>query len=142
MKRLLLIFVLLCAAALMYPLPLNFRFFDHPGYTRIVFETPRSFVYSIKILNPRRFMIIPAEPIDFQDALIIQNSQLLGRIVYKKRPEGKVLVIHLKRDFEIKKSFTLENPARLVLDIAFASPGAAPNAAPKAKAENKAAFPT
>ncbi len=134
--------VLLAAPGLLAAIGIDFRSFDHAGYTRVVFQGERPFRYDVEV-HPDRLELRLSDRADrFPSARAIPNSPLLERVTCEARGGGSVLAVHFRRRTAVSKSFVLENPFRVVFDlVADDKPQAPPAAKPDAAAEAQAAPP-
>jgi N-acetylmuramoyl-L-alanine amidase len=125
---------ILVAPLLLTSLGIDFRSFDHEGYTRVVFESDRSFAYKVQG-HPDRLEVRLRGRADLRaPALPVPNSQLLARVTCEQQGDESVLTVHYKGAATVRKSFILEKPFRLVFDLeksAKAPPPAAPAAEEK-----------
>ncbi|HLP46848.1 MAG TPA: N-acetylmuramoyl-L-alanine amidase [Candidatus Kapabacteria bacterium] len=98
------------------PLSLNVRIYDHPGFTRVVFESNQGFHYntdqSKTILEVRL-----KEIAEFKEDTVSQ-SVLIAKVTHRVEKQKSIFNIHLKSPFKIQRSFVLEKPFRLVFDLA------------------------
>ncbi|MFO7688906.1 MAG: hypothetical protein R6V60_22725, partial [Desulfobacterales bacterium] len=106
-----------CAALLVAPrlltsIGIDFRSFDHEGYTRVVFEAKRSFAYKVQA-HPDRLEVRLDGRADLPaPALAVPNSQLLERVTCEHRGDESLLTVHFKGAAAVKQSFVLEKPFR------------------------------
>jgi N-acetylmuramoyl-L-alanine amidase len=129
---------LLVAPRLLISLGIDFRSFDHEGYTRVVFQSARSFAYRVQS-HPDRLEVRLNGRADLPSpALVVPNSQLLDRVTCEQRGEESVITVHFKGAAEVRKNFILEKPFRVVFDLVrsektTAPPPQAPAAAEKSQ---------
>ena len=96
---------------------IDFRSFDHEGYTRVVFQSARSFTYKVQD-KPGRLEVRIAGRADFPArSQAMQNSDLLERITYEYQGNESVFTVHFKGNAAVKKNFVLEDPFRVVFDL-------------------------
>ena len=108
---------LLVAPRLLTPVGIDFRSFDHEGYTRVVFESKRSFAYRVQT-HPDRLEVHLNGRVDLPTpALVVPNSQLLERVTCEHQGGESILTIHFKGAAAVKKNFALEKPFRIVFDL-------------------------
>jgi N-acetylmuramoyl-L-alanine amidase len=108
---------ILAAPILLTSLSINFRSFDHEGFTRIVFEADRSFTFAVQN-RPDRLEVRLANQVDFASpALDVQNSQLLKLVTHELQDGGSVFTVYFKGTATVKKNFVLEKPFRVVFDL-------------------------
>ncbi len=109
--------VLLVAPRLLTPIGIDFRSFDHEGYTRVVFESERSFAYKVRSLPDRLEVSLDGRADLPAPTLAVPNSQLLERVTCEHRGDESVLTVHFKGAAAVKQSFILEKPFRVVFDL-------------------------
>lgn len=98
-------------------LSVNFRSFDHQGYTRIVFEGDHSFEYKYK-QSKRSIEIEINRRASINNSVIeVNNSVLLDRVVHLKEKQRSIFAVLIKSDFKIRRNFVLERPFRVVFDL-------------------------
>ncbi len=108
---------ILVAPLLLTALEIDFRQFDHEGYTRVVFESDRSFTYKVQD-HPDRLEVRLRGRADFRTpSLPVPNSQLLAGVTCEHQGDESVLTVHYKGAATVRKSFILEKPFRLVFDL-------------------------
>ncbi len=108
---------ILAAPILLTSLSINFRSFDHEGFTRIVFEADRSFTFSMQN-HPDRLEVRLSNRVDSASpALDVQNSQLLKRVTHEVQGGESVFTVYFKGTATVKKNFVLEKPFRVVFDL-------------------------
>jgi N-acetylmuramoyl-L-alanine amidase len=130
---------ILVAPLLLTSLGIDFRSFDHEGYTRIVFESKRSFAYGVQT-HPDRLEVRLSGRAEFPSpALPVANSQLLERVTCERRGNESVLTVWFKGAATVSKSFVLEKPFRLVFDVVKSEKQPAPAPAAPADEEKKPA---
>ena len=118
MKNKVLFFVLLVAAALsIFSLSINIRSFDHSDFTRIVFEGDQGFAYKF---NPsgNTLKIKLNQKANITQDINTLDSVLIDRVVHHWEENSSVFQVHLKSDFKIMRNFVLEQPFRVVFDLA------------------------
>jgi len=107
----------LVAPLLLTSLNIDFRSFDHEGYTRVVFQSERSFAYKVQD-RPERLELRVAGRADFPArSLAVANSPLLERVTCEYVGDESVITIHFKGEAAVKKNFVLEDPFRVVFDL-------------------------
>ncbi len=113
------VFLAILAAPILLPsLSVNFRSFDHPGYTRVVFEADRSFHFAVQN-RPDRLEVRLQGRADFPaSSLEVQNSQMLERVTHEVQGGESVFTVYFKGPTTVKKNFVLEKPFRVVFDLA------------------------
>ncbi|MCX6583095.1 MAG: N-acetylmuramoyl-L-alanine amidase [Candidatus Aminicenantes bacterium] len=109
------LFVLLIPLA-MFPLSLVVRTYDHPGFTRLVFESIQGFHYKV-FQSTTGLEIQLKEKADIREEISAQ-SVLIDRVVHRLQNNKSVFNVRLKSPFKVQRSFVLENPFRLVFDLA------------------------
>ncbi len=108
---------LLVAPRLLTPIGIDFRSFDHEGYTRVVFESKHSFAYKVQA-HPDRLEVRLDVRADLPvPALAVANSQLLERVTCEHLGNGSVLTVHFRGAAAIRQNFVLEKPFRVVFDL-------------------------
>ncbi len=107
----------LVAPLLLTSMVIDFRSFDHEGYTRIVLQSERSFTYKVQD-QPGRLEVHIAGRADFPArSQAVQNSALLERVTCEYQGNESVFTVHFKGGAAVKKSFVLEDPFRVVFDL-------------------------
>jgi len=130
---------ILVAPLFLSSLGIDFRSFDHEGYTRIVFESDRSFTYKVQD-RPDRLEMRLAGRAEFRTpSLSVPNSQLLEKVTCEYQGNESVLTVHYKGAATVRKNFVLEKPFRVVFDLVQSATSPAPAAAPQTQDENKPA---
>jgi len=109
------LFALLIPLA-MFPLSLVVRTYDHPGFTRLVFESIQGFHYKV-FQSTTGLEIQLKEKADLKEEIVTQ-SVLIDKVVHRLENNKSVFNIRLKSPFKVQRSFVLENPFRLVFDLA------------------------
>jgi N-acetylmuramoyl-L-alanine amidase len=98
-------------------LSINFRSFDHEGFTRIVFEADQSFTFSVQN-HPGQLQVLLPKRADFKArSIIVQNSRLLERVTHELKEDNSIFTVFFKDDVTINKNFVLEKPFRVVFDL-------------------------
>jgi len=98
-------------------LSINFRSFDHEGFTRIVFEGDQSFSFSVRN-RPGQLEVLLPKHADFKArSIIVQNSRLLERVTHELKENNSVFTVFFKGDITVNKNFILEKPFRVVFDL-------------------------
>jgi len=117
----------LVAPLLLTSMVIDFRSFDHEGYTRVVLQSERSFTYKVQD-QPGRLEVRIAGRADFPArSQAVQNSVLLERVTCEYQGKESVITVHFKGDAAVKKNFVLEDPFRVVFDLVRSElPAAAP----------------
>ena len=131
--------VILAAPLLLTSLGIDFRSFDHEGYTRIVFESDRSFTYKVQDRPDRLEVRLNGRAELRSPSLSVPNSQLLERVTCEHQGNESVLVVHYKGAATVRKNFILEKPFRLVFDLVQSATSPATAPAPQADVANKPA---
>jgi len=128
---------LLAAPLLLLSISVNFRSFDHEGFTRIVFEADRSFAFTVQE-RPDRLDVRLSGRADFPaQPLAVQNSPLLERVTHEVQGENSVFSVYFKGRATVRKNFVLEKPFRLVFDLVRSdTPAAQPPAAADSDKKN------
>ena len=99
-----------------FPLSLVVRTYDHPGFTRLVFESIQGFHYKV-YQSTTGLEIQLKEKADLKEEIVTQ-SVLIDKVVHRLENNKSVFNIRLKSPFKVQRSFVLENPFRLVFDLA------------------------
>jgi N-acetylmuramoyl-L-alanine amidase len=98
-------------------LSIDFRSFDHEGFTRIVFEADQSFTFSVRNL-PGQLQVLLPKRADFKArSITVQNSRLLERVTHEFKEDNSIFTVFLKGDVTVNKNFVLEKPFRVVFDL-------------------------
>jgi N-acetylmuramoyl-L-alanine amidase len=98
-------------------LSIDFRSFDHEGFTRIVFEADQSFTFSVRN-RPGQLQVLLPKRADFTTQPIsIENSRLLERVTHEFKEENSIFTVFFKGDVTVNKNFVLEKPFRVVFDL-------------------------
>ena len=116
--RLLFVCVLFLSAAILWPLTLDIRAFDHGTHTRIVLEGDRSFAFRISSSETKIEVKIPVVGDFRQGQIQLQNLPLVDRISHEVVSGESLLAIFFKAPIEIQRNFVMENPYRVVFDVA------------------------
>ena len=107
----------LVAPLLLASMVIDFRSFDHEGYTRVVLQSERSFTYKVQD-QPGRLEVRIAGRADFPArSKAVPNSVLLERVTCEYQGNESVITVHFKGGAAIKKNFVLEDPFRVVFDL-------------------------
>jgi N-acetylmuramoyl-L-alanine amidase len=128
---------LLLLPCVLSALSIDFRSFDHEGFTRIVLQADQSFAYSVRN-SPGQLQVLLPKHADFNtQSLAVQNSQLLERVTSEIRENTNVFTVFFKDGVSVTKNFVLEKPFRLVFDLVKSekppTAATAPAAAPKSE---------
>jgi N-acetylmuramoyl-L-alanine amidase len=116
-KTITLLISFLSLSALLSALSIDFRSFDHEGFTRVVFEADRSFTFTLQN-RPGQMEVRLSGHADFPSrSLAVQNSQLLERVAHEYQGNESVFTLFLKSAVVVKKNFVLEKPFRIVFDL-------------------------
>jgi N-acetylmuramoyl-L-alanine amidase len=120
------------AAYSLFPLSINIRSFDHPDFTRIVFEGDQSFEYRldtsknvVEIKLPKKATVEQGEEM---------HSALINRVDHRWEEGGSLFRVQLNEGIKLKRNFVLERPYRVVVDLEKSSAST-----PEPKAETPAA---
>jgi N-acetylmuramoyl-L-alanine amidase len=98
-------------------LSIDFRSFDHEGFTRIVFEADQSFTFSVRN-SPGQLQVLLPKRADFKaQSIAIQNSRLLERVTHEVKEDNSIFTVFFKGDVTVNKNFVLEKPFRVVFDL-------------------------
>lgn len=97
------------------PLSLNVRVYDHPDFTRLVFESNQGFHYNINQANDSMEIRLK-EKAELKEGISVQ-SILITKIIHQVENNKSVFNILLKSPYKIQRSFILETPFRLVFDL-------------------------
>ena len=98
-------------------LSIDFRSFDHEGFTRIVLQADKSFAFSVRN-SPGQLQVLLPRHADFKTrAITVQNSRLLERVTHEIREDDSVFTVFFKGDATVNKNFVLEKPFRVVFDL-------------------------
>jgi N-acetylmuramoyl-L-alanine amidase len=127
---------------LLTALSIDFRSFDHEGFTRVVFEADRSFAYTVQN-HPGQLQLRLSQRAEFRtQALAVENSQLLERVSHEYQGNESVFNLYFKSDVTVKKNFVLEKPFRVVFDLAKSEkPAVQPQPQPPPEKTEKTADP-
>ncbi len=108
---------LLSAPLFLISLGIDFRSFDHQGYTRVVFQSERSFSYKVQDRPGRLELRIRGRADVPARSLAVPNSSLLERVTCEYEGNESVLTVYFKGEATIRKNFVLEDPFRVVFDL-------------------------
>jgi N-acetylmuramoyl-L-alanine amidase len=98
-------------------LSIDFRSFDHEGFTRIVLEADQSFTFSVRN-RPGQLQVLLPKHADFKTrSITVENSRLLERVTHEFKEDNSILTVFFKGDITINKNFVLEKPFRVVFDL-------------------------
>ncbi len=98
-------------------LSLNIRSFDHPGYTRIVFEGDRGFEYHVG-QSKTSLEIRLKEKAELEKQITdFKRSVLVDKVVHRLDKNKSVLEVQLKSSYKVMRNFVLERPFRVVFDL-------------------------
>ncbi len=98
-------------------LSIDFRSFDHEGFTRIVFEADQSFTFSVGN-RPGQLEVRLPKRADFKgQSITVQNSRLLERVTHEVKEDNSIFTVFFKGDVTVSKNFVLEKPFRVVFDL-------------------------
>ena len=112
---LLLILTLLPTAV--FPLSVQFRSFDHPGYTRFVLESDSPVAYKYRTEDRVIVVDIQGEIKEGPRTVPIAKSSLIDHLVTSRVDGRSRFEIHLREAARIKSHFVLEKPHRIVFDL-------------------------
>jgi N-acetylmuramoyl-L-alanine amidase len=124
---------LLLLSRLLPALSIDFRSFDHEGFTRIVFQADQSFAFSVRNAPGQLQVLLPRYAVLNTQSLAVQNSRLLEKVTGEVGENNSVVTVFLKDGVSVTKNFVLEKPFRLVFDLVKSekASAAAPEAALK-----------
>jgi N-acetylmuramoyl-L-alanine amidase len=111
---------------LLTSLSIDIRTSDHEDFTRMVFEADRSFTYALQSRPGQLQVRLPGRADFRQRTLAIQDSPLLDRVTHEMRGNESIFTVFFKGEADVKKSFILEKPFRLVFDFVKSEKPAAP----------------
>ncbi|MEI6613819.1 MAG: N-acetylmuramoyl-L-alanine amidase [Chrysiogenales bacterium] len=98
-------------------LSIDFRSFDHEGFTRIVFAADQSFAFSVRNL-PGQLQVRLPKRADFRaQSITVENSRLLERVTHEFKDDNSIFTVFFKGDVTVNKNFVLEKPFRVVFDL-------------------------
>ena len=101
----------------LFSLSLNIRAFDHPGYTRIVFEGDRGFEFHVG-KSKTELEIQLKEKAELGNSITtFSRSALVEKVVHRVENNRSVFKVHLKSSFKVNRNFVLERPFRVVFDL-------------------------
>lgn len=101
----------------LFSLSLNIRTFDHPGYTRVVFESDRGFEFHVG-KSKTELEIQLKEKAELGNTITtFSRSSLVEKVVHRVENNRSVLKVHLKSSFKVNRNFVLERPFRVVFDL-------------------------
>ncbi len=116
-KKLPFAIVLFLTAISLFPLSVNIRTYDHEGYTRVVLEGDRSFEYKVAPVENAIDIELKEKAQVPQSIEVFRNSKLLDRVVHRWEESHSVFRLHTKSAYKIQRSFVLEQPYRVVIDL-------------------------
>jgi N-acetylmuramoyl-L-alanine amidase len=108
---------LLVAPLLLAALGIDFRSFDHEGYTRVVFQSERRFTYKVQEGSGRLQVRVAGRADLPSRPPAVANSPLLERVTCEYLGNESVYTLYFKGEAAVKKSFVLDAPFRLVFDL-------------------------
>ncbi len=113
------VLLLFLASLSLYPLSVNVRVFDHPEFTRVVLEGDQPFEYSVKPSENSIKVRLTKKATVRTSLESFKKSEIVDRVVHNTVKDNKISVfnIHLKSRTTIKRSFVLEQPFRVVMDL-------------------------
>jgi len=101
----------------LFSLSINIRSYDHQGYTRVVLEGDTSFEYKMDA-DSQALEVTLKKRASVENAIqMVQGSKLVDRVVHNWEEEKSVFRVHMKSRFKVKRSFVLEQPFRVVMDL-------------------------
>jgi N-acetylmuramoyl-L-alanine amidase len=100
-----------------FSLSINIRSYDHPGYTRIVFEGDRGFEFSMGKLAKELDLHLKEKADVVGAVTAVDRSALVENVVHRLENNNSVLAIQLKSKFKVNRNFVLEKPFRVVFDL-------------------------
>jgi N-acetylmuramoyl-L-alanine amidase len=109
-----------CLALLCLPLlslSVNIRAYDHQGYTRIVFESDTSFQYNMDTTDEFIDLELEKKASVADNLQVPKHSPLIDRVVHRWEGKKSVFRVHMKSNYDVKRSFVLERPFRVVIDL-------------------------
>jgi N-acetylmuramoyl-L-alanine amidase len=123
-------------------LSIDFRSFDHEGFTRIVLEADQSFAFSVRNAPGQLQVILPRNADLKTQALDVQNSKLLERVTHEIKENNSIFTVFFKGEVAVNKNFVLEKPFRVVFDLVKAekTPVVAQNAPEKSEKTQETAL--
>lgn len=101
----------------LFSLSLNIRSFDHPGYTRIVFEGDRGFEFNVGKSKTELEVTLKEQAQVGNAITTFKHSKLVKKVVHRVEENRSVLKVHLKSPFKVNRNFVLERPFRVVFDL-------------------------
>ncbi len=108
--------------ALLFTLPIlglnvSLRSFDHDGYTRLVLECNEEISYSFRNGgNKLELELNFSGPLDLNDQQAYRSS-LISRITRENKGDSTQLSVLFQRNVDLKRSFELRQPFRVVFDL-------------------------
>jgi len=101
----------------LFSLSLNIRAFDHPGYTRIVFEGDRGFEFHVGKFKTELEIQLKEKAEPGTAVTTFSRSSLVEKVVHRVQNNRSVFKVHLKSSFKVNRNFVLERPFRVVFDL-------------------------
>ncbi|MGE5343259.1 MAG: N-acetylmuramoyl-L-alanine amidase family protein [Candidatus Omnitrophota bacterium] len=106
----------------LFPLSVNIRVYDHPGYTRVVLQGEKAFEYSY---TPNRtgMEIRLNRKVDVKTTIeTFKHSMLIDHVAHSVEKSGKkgaisVFNVYTRKGITVKNAFVLEQPFRVVFDV-------------------------
>jgi N-acetylmuramoyl-L-alanine amidase len=129
-----LVLILILLPTVLFPLSVQFRSFDHPGYTRVVLQSDQPLVYKFRSGEQVIVVDIKGHINETPKTLPIAKSSLLESLSTSRVDGQTRFEIRLRRHAQVKSHFVLEKPHRLVFDLVM-------GAAPRAQAPSTPAAP-
>ncbi len=117
-KSSVLVLLLFCSAATLYPLSINIRAYDHADFTRIVFEGNSGFSFSTDNIKDGK-LVLKLDSNQKLDGYRVdsEGSDLVEKVEFSPEKKGNAFKIIFKNNISVVKNFVLEKPFRVVFDV-------------------------
>ncbi len=117
-KKVLLTAFLVIITTSLFSFSINVRSYDHQGYTRIVFESQQPFQFNLDTSSDALEVKLQEKADVEQNIQVFNKSRLLDRMVHRWEDKKSVFRVSMKSSYNVKRSFVLERPFRVVVDLA------------------------
>lgn len=103
--------------AFIFPISLDIRSYDHPSYTRIVFQSNQSFQFNYRKAETTLEIKLQQKAELTENTIPIQNSKLVESITHSVERNQSILNVRFRSRYKLQKQFVLESPFRVVFDL-------------------------
>ncbi|MCP5108933.1 MAG: N-acetylmuramoyl-L-alanine amidase, partial [bacterium] len=98
-------------------LSVSIRSYDHPGYTRLVFEGDRGFEFNVDQSKNTLDLKLNEKAQLEKEVISFNRSALVDKVVHRVERNKSVLKVQLKSPYKLQRNFVLERPFRVVFDL-------------------------